>query len=181
MKALRSDSFLVRVAYWGVEDNEIPDRTSLCSFFWRFVYGGISMIVEAVILVFVGVVVSVLAFVVAGYRITLVNNKLDIVPIKRWPKLSGEHVMPLYVAFGVLCVWLVVSIGTWIFHAMEATATSVLVSPWTGTALLSVLGITLIVLIWRSPVGQLTRSYAEAVKGRFCLLIEIQKVTETTV
>lgn len=148
-----------------------PENMSLCKFFWMFV--GVNFIAEPLI-----VIARIIAFVFFGHRI---DEHFRFIPIRRWPKVCGTHVMPIVVLLVAISVG---TIGYILYVLVSGTILmfhSGLSNPVTHDALFVYFFIALFAVVFgahpairaisRAEAWQIFAAYLKARKEKFCPII----------
>lgn len=98
---LKKDGWIAVIAYCG--ESRVPEKTSLCKLFWRFI--GMLFIVIPI-----GVIGILLGFVIGfliGYRPISDEGEILFEPYKRWPSIKKFRILPIYgiIIYGIFVIW----------------------------------------------------------------------------
>ena len=179
----RKDGLLYQTAYFLAKK---PERTNLCSLFWRLMFALFVIWPLALIVFILAVVMSIIfniigtpiAFLLFGYRpgsFTSFEGFMNNFPVsfKRiswWPKVMGLHVMPGIILLVVGIVWLAGYLIKLFFVNVVFASTLGIVIFTLGV--IALLGFIAYSVLHDSEGYQVVREYAKAKKAKYCPLVE---------
>lgn len=198
---IKRNSWMYKVAY-GFEAKK-PKRTNLCSFFWKFVLmllGGWPLALIAMGVFFaLGVVVVFITFIsgffagfFVGYRPSIYegeSRKKFWIPYKKWPKIKGYRILPIYFVLPVL-VYFAVNVLDWtaLWIMLSGLPAAILSMIFGMLGVLSFLAIAAIIfllmagIVWgvvalfdrffKTGIGTLIKEYVKAKKRKVCPIIK---------
>jgi hypothetical protein len=193
---LSANSLVAKVAYgapsWCSYSTKVPNQTSLCPFFWRFV---VSLVLRWPLLLVCSAVLFLLEWVVAipivllfGYRPGMRRDAAVIVPYT-CPTIRGYRIVPGYVIIGFLLWQVLLLLGKCVspifrFAVAEAgiwwgspAFRHVCFGAVMGGVFLLVMGIAndALCVLGKSSVMVLVRARLRAAKEKACPIITFEK------
>jgi hypothetical protein len=175
---LRKKGLLVKMAYAFKREDDIPKRTSLCKFFWRFI-GHLVVVPIFFFIFFISLLVaSFFGFFVAKRPTVFKNGSM--VHYEKWPSVCGHRIYPISILLGIFICYVIresVLESTSIIKESIYNNIHILKSPIT---LYVIIGISIIIIglisyrmFKKSETYRLIKAYIRAKKEKVCPIIEI--------
>jgi hypothetical protein len=183
---LKRNGWLIRFCYLLEGEKAIPQQTSLCGLFWRFIGMLIVSIFLGPVCGLILIILTILATVVGFLFACRPHIDNILVPIAKWPKISGHRIWPLSVIGPPAVLYVMVS-GTVDYLAngqIPSDFIGILGVVSTGTAGVVIFGLIAIMAIDFARILynkaseaeslQLIRAWLKAKHEKVCPFVEIE-------
>jgi len=177
---IKKKSFFIRTAYMLARDEDVPESTSLCELFWRFIF---MFFISIPFICVIGVIVFGFLFIIGlpfAARPTILNGDdlgKMLAHYERWPKIMGHKVYPIWV---IIIIFALINFSTTMEIIYGITKATILQGNfWIGVVIIIASIVAFIATcgtisrINNSGILEIFKEFLKAKKQKICPIIEI--------